>query len=201
MVERFNTLHEPLQERRSGRAFVPRPIDLETLMTLLEATRWAPSCSNFQPWRFVVASTPEALSRLHGALNRGNAWAKQAPALIALASRKDLGKVGADGREFFLFDAGLGVENLLIQAVSMGLMCHPMAGFDQQKAREALSIPADFTVICLIAVGYPGDPSALEDEELRRRETAPRQRKALDEIASFERWDDRLNPPASGSQS
>jgi len=194
MVERFTQLHELLQKRRSGRAFALQAVTHETLLMLLEAARWAPSCSNFQSWRFVVASTPEALSRLHEALNRGNAWAKRAPALIAVASRKDLGKVGADGREFFLFDTGLGVGNLLIQAVSMGLMCHPMAGFDQQKAREALGIPADFTVICLIAAGYPGDPGVMEDEELRRRETAPRQRKLLTEIASFERWDPRLNP-------
>lgn len=199
MAEHFERLHDPIRNRRSGRAFALRSVDRDTLLMLLEAARWAPSCANAQSWRFVVASSPEALERLREALSRGNAWAKKAPALIAVVSRTNLGKVGADGRQFHLFDTGMAVENLLIQAVSMGLMGHPMAGFDQPKAKEALGIPADYVLICLIALGYPGDASALEDEQLRGRETAPRQRKLLSEIASFEHWDDRLNPPAEAA--
>jgi len=194
MANLFDRLHPPIRQRRSTRAFSPRPVGRETVQLLLEAARWAESCFNFQPWRFVVVTEEDARARAHGALKGGNAWAKQAPVLVAVVSRPDLDKSGSEGREYFLFDTGLGTQNLVIQAASLGLACHLMAGFDPGAAREALGIPEDFVVIALMAVGYPGDPESLADEELRRRESAPRQRKALEEIASFERWDPRLEP-------
>lgn len=194
MSDRFAELHELLRLRRSGRAFAARPVPRAVLERLLEAARWAESCFNLQPWRFVVASEPASKARLGEALNRGNAWALTAPVLIAVASREDLDKLASDGRAYYLFDTGLAVQNLVIQAVSEGLMAHLMAGFDPAKAREALGIPETFTVITVIALGYPGDPASLSDPELRARETAPRTRKPLEEIAAFEGWDRRLEP-------
>jgi hypothetical protein len=57
-----------------------------------------------------------------------------------------------------------------------------MAGFDGAKAREALAIPEDFEPVAMIAVGRPGDPSALA-EDLAAREAAPRSRRPLAEVA------------------
>lgn len=182
MNDRFSKLHPLIQARRSGRTFTGEPVSKEQLELLLEAARWAPSCSNLQPWRYLVVTQPGALEKLHAALAGGNAWAKQAPALIAVLSKEDLDKVAPDGRKYYLFDTGLGTQNLILQAVSMGLMCHVMAGFDPQKAKEALGVPAAFTAIALLAVGYPGD--AVDDE---------RKRKSVQEIAAFERWDERLD--------
>lgn len=185
-------LLEAIQQRRSGRAFATRPVPIQTLNQLLEAARWAQSCFNLQPWRFVVCAEPKALEKLQGALASGNRWAKKAPVLIAIVSSEALDKVAEDGRKYYLFDTGLAAQNMVLQAVSVGLMCHMMAGFDHDKAKAALGVPDGFEVICLMALGYPGDPSDLEDEELRQRESAPRQRKPLEEIASFGAWDARL---------
>lgn len=189
------SLHQLIRDRRSGRAFTDQPIDHDTLTTLLEAARWAPSCGNRQPWRYVMTTQPESLSALQEALTDGNVWAKKAPALLTVISHEDFDNVMPDGRKYYLFDTGLGTQNLLIQATAMGLMCHPMAGFDPAKARQALNIPDDYEVICLIAIGYPGDPELLEVEKLRARETAPRVRKPLDAIANFETWSEKLENP------
>jgi len=185
-------LHELIQRRRSGRAFDKRPVAQQTLAQLLEAARWAQSCFNLQPWRFVVCAEPQALEKLQAALAGGNSWAKEAPALIAIVSNEALDKVADDGRKYYLFDTGLAAQNLVLQAVSAGLMCHMMAGFDHDLAKAALGVPDGFEVICLMAVGYPGDPNALDDAQLRQRESAPRQRKPLEEIASFGVWNERL---------
>ena len=192
MNERFAQLHAPIQARRSGRAFAKTPLSPDDVALLLEAARWAESCFNLQPWRYVAVTQPDELEALQGALAGGNAWAKAAPLLLAVVTREDLDKTTEDGRRYDLFDTGLSVQNLVLQAVSMGLNCHLMAGFNPDKARQALNIPEDFTVICLVAVGYPGDPATLADDELRQREAAPRERKPLEHIASFERWDERL---------
>ena len=49
-------MHVLLQKRFSPRAFEDRSVAKETIRSLLEAARWAPSSFNEQPWRFIVAT-------------------------------------------------------------------------------------------------------------------------------------------------
>src|SRR5512138_1411530 len=75
-------------QRWSPRAFTGEELPEATLMSFLEAARWAPSAMNAQPWRFVYArrGTP-SFERLLSALAPSNqAWAARASALIAVAS-------------------------------------------------------------------------------------------------------------------
>ena len=67
-----------------------------------------------------------------------------------------------------------------MQATAMGLMVHQMGGFDAEKARAAFNIPADYTPMAMIAVGYQTEPEIL-DEETKKKEMAPRARKPLGE--------------------
>jgi nitroreductase len=66
----------------------------------------------------------------------------------------------------------------VIQAVSMGLAVHMMAGFQVDMAREVFEIPAGHDPVAMIAMGYPGDPESLP-EDLRAKDLAPRQRKPI----------------------
>jgi len=48
-------INKILAERWSPRAFNPEfVIDNNSLLSMLEAARWAPSCYGDQPWRFVI---------------------------------------------------------------------------------------------------------------------------------------------------
>ena len=62
----------------------------------------------------------------------------------------------------------------------MGLVVHAMQGFNFEKARVDLSVPDDYAVAAMVAVGRPGDPAELP-ENLRARET-PSGRKPVTEI-------------------
>ena len=73
------------------------------------------------------------------------------------------------------YDLGGANAFLSLQAVELGLQVRQMAGFDGQKAISLLNIPNDYEVGVFMAVGYPGDPSALPDH-LKNRELAPRER-------------------------
>jgi len=174
-------------ERKSKRAYLPKPVPGDALRRIMEKVRWAPSCSNNQPWKFIVAQKPEALSRLREALSRGNAWAKEAPILIAVVSREADDFTRKSGLQYYLFDCGLAVENLLLAAVEEGLMAHPMAGYSAQKAKKALNIPEEYDVLCLISLGYQGDISDLDDRT-RVKDEAPRTRKELSDIFFFDGW-------------
>ncbi|MFH0782943.1 MAG: nitroreductase [Pseudomonadota bacterium] len=47
---------EALQQRKSTRAFLAKPVDREKIITLLQAARHAPSGTNAQPWQVAVVS-------------------------------------------------------------------------------------------------------------------------------------------------
>ena len=70
-------INEQFINRWSPRAFSDETISEETLLSFLEAARWAPSAYNSQPWRFLYArrGTPN-WERYLGLLNEFNrSWA------------------------------------------------------------------------------------------------------------------------------
>jgi nitroreductase len=184
-------INEFMRRRWSPRAFQEeRSVSRETLLTLLEAARWAPSCFNDQPRYFLVfdGSDGEALERARRCLVAGNAWALKAPVLVLSVSRETFEQNGKPNR-WGQHDTGLGTENLLIEAVELGLAAHPMAGYDAELARKDFGIPDGFTPIAMIAIGYPLAGQLEEiDEKLRMKELAPRERKAISEFAFGGSW-------------
>jgi len=169
-----------LARRWSTRAFSDRSVDRETLASLFEAARWAPSSGNGQPWSYLVATkdNPAEHQRMGSVLVPGNVWAHKAPVLaISVATLHRADKPNRTA----LHDLGLANENLVIQAVSMGLAVHMMAGFHVDKARELFEIPENYDPHAMMAIGYPGDPESLS-EELRAKDLALRQRKPIREF-------------------
>jgi len=149
-------IHPLLARRWSGRAFDPaRPVSRADQRALIEAARWAPSSTNWQPWRLVLwerAVDAASWQRACAALDAGNrAWAERAPLLIAMCAD------GLDRRDrpnaWALHDVGLATQNLLLQAAALGLMAHPMAGYDPAALRVAAAIPERFIPAAMIAVG------------------------------------------------
>ncbi|HEX8183120.1 MAG TPA: nitroreductase family protein [Blastocatellia bacterium] len=179
-----------MARRWSPRAFEDRAVEREKIMSLLEAARWAPSCFNEQPWRFLVfdGSSPEALERARGCLVEGNAWALKAPVLLISVARDDFAHNEKPNRTA-QHDVGLATENLLLQATKLGLAAHPMAGFHVERARSEFNVPEGFTILAMIAIGYQYRGSLDDlDEKLRARELAPRERKPISEVAFAGTW-------------
>lgn len=183
-------IEESLGRRWSPRAFSAEPVEREKLLRIFEAARWAPSSSNEQPWSFVVATQEdvEGHERLASCLNeRNRRWAGRAPVLMLSVARTRFVRNGNENRHAF-HDVGLAVGNMLAQATAMGLQAHQMAGFDRDAAREKLGIPEGHEPVAAIALGYPGDPDDLP-EELRGRESTPRERKRVREFVFSGRWE------------
>ncbi|MBK9110550.1 MAG: nitroreductase family protein [Nitrospira sp.] len=182
-------IHALLQRRWSPRAFADRMVEPEQLQSLFEAARWAPSSNNEQPWHFIVGTKadPSAHDRLVACLKEGNRkWAFRAPVLILSVARLNFEDEGAPNRHAW-HDTGMAALSLCLQATALGLVTHQMAGFEIEKARTDLGIPAGYEPVAMIAVGYPGDPASLPDY-LRERELKPRERKAVTEFVSHGRW-------------
>ncbi len=180
-------VHDLIRERWSPRAFADRPVEDFKLASIFEAARWAASGGNKQPWYFIVATkeNAEEHARLVATLNEGNVvWAQNAPVLILTVAQL----YEYPGKEYVSFyDLGMAVGNLVTQAVALGLTTHQMGGFDANKARETLNIPAGYQPLTMIALGYPAAPDTLP-EHLRERELAPRTRKAVEEFVFQGSW-------------
>ena len=181
---------EPLLKQRwSPRAFAERPVEIDKLLSLWEAARWSASCTNQQPWYFIVATKEEKAeyARLLSCLRENNQlWASQAPVLMVSVAKLAFDMNGQPNRYAF-HDVGLAVANLIVQATALGLYVHQMAGFYPDKVREFYGVPEDFEPVAGIVLGYPGDPATLS-EDLRQRELAPRTRKPCESFVFQGAW-------------
>ncbi|MDA2889911.1 nitroreductase family protein [Mycolicibacterium sp. BiH015] len=178
-------IHPPIAARWSPRAFdAAAEVPEDDVNGLLEAARWAPTWGHRQPVRFLVGlrgdQTFRALSDL---LRRGNSYAKAASVLILLCADE-----GEDERTklYSTVDAGSAMANLLIEAVSRGLIAHPMAGFDVPGAAETFRLPDTLHPVVMIAVGRLGDYANLTPE-IAERDARPRERLPLTEVVL--NWD------------
>lgn len=180
-------INEQFINRWSPRAFTNEPISQETLLSFLEAARWAPSAYNSQPWRFLYArrDTP-SWSRYLDILNEFNrSWAQHASALVLIISKTTFAAPGSDEEKpalWHTFDTGSAWGHLALQASISGWHTHGMAGFDRELARTELKVPADHEIHAVIAIGKLGDKSILS-ESLQAREV-PNARRPLTEIVA-----------------
>lgn len=173
--------------RWSPRAFADDTIPEETLLSFIEAARWAPSAYNSQPWRFLYArrGTPN-WERYLGLLNEFNrGWAQHASALVVIVSKTTFTAPGASEETpalWHTFDTGSAWGLFALQASLSGWHTHGMAGFDQELTRKELKIPDEYAIHTVIAVGKAGDKSSLP-EYLQGRET-PSPRRPVTELAA-----------------
>jgi nitroreductase len=175
-------IHALLAGRWSPRAFdAARPVEREKIISLIEAARWAPSAFGDEPWRYLLwdrTSDPVGWQKAFDCLSESNkAWVKNAPLLILSCAGSLFRRDGKPNRHS-QHDTGAASMALVVQAVALGLAAHQMAGFDGNKARELFAIPAEYSPMAMIAVGYQAEPDLLEGER-RDREKAPRSRQPL----------------------
>jgi nitroreductase len=189
LADAKHPIHDLLRQRWSPRVFADKMVEPDKLRSCLEAARWAPSCFNEQPWSFLVATKENKAEydRLLSCLVEFNqSWAKTAPVLMISVASLKFARNGKPNRHGF-HDVGLAVENMVIQALSLGLLVHQMAGFDLEKTRSTYAIPDGFDPVAAIAMGYIGDPQSLP-EDLRKRELEPRTRKGMESFVFTNRW-------------
>lgn len=177
-----------IETRRALRALSDKPIDEEILNRLLTAATYAPSCANKQPWRFLVLNSPDSLKKVRNNLSGSNYWCQKSPAVIAVITKEDLDAQLPGNRNYAFFDTGMACMNLQLQAQKEGLISHPIAGFSAVELRQELGIAEDYTLLTLIILGYPGETDGLSDRHLEM-EKAPRDRKPLSEVVSFNHWE------------
>lgn len=183
------TLDELLKKRRAYRSLEPVEITESMINEMYEALKLAPSCFNNQPWRYVFAFEKEALEKTKLALTAGNVWATKASMIIAVLSHRDLDCKMPDGRDYYKFDTGMASALLILKATELGLVAHPIAGYDPAKVKDALNIPDPFEVLTIIIAGKKSEKvGELLSEFQRGVEDKRPERKPLGEVLFLNRF-------------
>lgn len=177
-------LSKTIKDRRSIRRYKKDPIADTIILECIEAARLAPSWANTQASRYVVAKDQATREALAGTLSGSNP-ARQAmidaPCVVCLVSQRNVsgfkkGEVTTDKGDWFMYDAGIGMEHLVLTAWSLGLGTVHIGLFDARKAEEAIGVPEGFSIVSMTPLGY------FEDYP------DPRPRKPLEDILYLDRF-------------
>lgn len=148
-------LREAIEARRAYRSLVPADISRETIEDIASAASLSASCYNKQPWRYDFV-TGKKLEEVKEALAEGNGWARNASMIVAVHAKVEDDCVVA-GKEYYLFDTGMATAHLILRATDLGLVAHPIAGFDGEMVRESLGLGGEEVVITIVIVGKRAD--------------------------------------------
>lgn len=151
-----------IHERRSVRKYKKDPVPDEIITEILEAARWSPSWANTQVCRYVVVKDQAVKEELAEALpltNPGRSGILDAPTVICLFAKKGIsgyykGAPATNKGDWFMFDAGIAMEHIVLSAWNFGLGTVHVGLFDADKVQAILKIPPEYSVVEMTPLGY-----------------------------------------------
>jgi nitroreductase len=155
-------LLKAIRERRSVRKYKGDAVPEEILVEILEAARRSPSWANTQIWRFIVVKDQkikEGLLDCLGPNNPARAAIVEAPVVICVAAQRGVsgchkGTPSTDKGDWFMFDAGIAMEHIVLAAWNFGLGTVHVGSFDAKKAEALLQIPEGYSIAEMTPLGY-----------------------------------------------
>jgi nitroreductase len=163
----MNDIFEIMEKRRSIRKYTDEAVGEDKLLKVLEAARIAPSAKNRQCWNYIVVKDRALLKRLGEATGYNpdiTAYEKASYILVLCADPEMSSK--RDNKLYYLTDAGISMQQLVLAATALGLGTCWVAGFVEQPVKELLKIPDNIKVVAITPLGYP-------DEKPSKRERKP----------------------------
>ena len=175
----FDTL---CTQRRSVRWFTETPVRREMINNAVELALKSPSTCNLQPFRFIVADSPEDVGRMSDLAVGLTCFSEPVPVLIAVVGSFTQ-MPNARSRHGVYIDGSLATMSLIYAFEARGISSCCLVFDDSpalaEKARQLLALEPAETVVLLLAAGYsdnqvrPTHPAKKGLEEMRRFLTPP----------------------------
>ncbi len=155
----------PLSKARySLRKFRDQAVEPEKLELILEAGRNAPTAHNFQPQRFLVLQSPEALEKADSCT--GSHF--HPPVMLVVAYDPAVSwKRENDGKDHGEIDAAIAATQMMLQAADLGLGTTYVGMFQADKLVDSFPELAGLVPVALLPLGYPAEgarPSRLHED-------------------------------------
>jgi nitroreductase len=185
-------VNEAIESRRAYRSLDPIIIDDNLINNLAHVAQIAPSCNNNQPWRFIFVHDKDQLQKLFTTLTPHNKWIEKASMMIAVFSTPKNDCIIKE-RMYYLFDTGLAVAFMILRATELGFVAHPIAGFDEERAKEILGIPREMRLITFINIGkHSNEVNPVLSDLMKLGEKQRPPRKPLSELIYLNEYGNKL---------
>ncbi len=147
--------YELIRGRESIRDYDPdRPLEKDTLYRILEAGRLAPSAVNYQPWKFVVVSSPEMLKKVRACYPRP--WFQDVPHILVVVGDINSSWVRKhDEYNSLETDLTIAMDHMILAAEYEGVATCWIGAYDPDMLQEALSLKANEKVYSITPLCYP----------------------------------------------
>ena len=143
---------EAIQNRRSIRQYLDKPIEKEKMDKVVEAFRLAPSAANNQTWQLLVVTDPVKKLAIREATISKREMLTQAPAvLVAISSRKS---IMSNGHAVDTTDVCIALTMAMLEAWELGLGTCWMANYTEPDMRAALDLPETTSIVAIMPIGY-----------------------------------------------
>ena len=175
-----------IKSRRTIKYFLPKFVSWEKISRVIEAGRHAPSCGNIQNWKFVVILESDLKQQIAQS-SYEQYEIIQAGALILICAEPDKGEryYGLRGERLYTVqNCAAAIQNMLLEAHSLGLGTRWIGGFDEEAVKSLLGIPEEIMPQAIIALGYPKE---IPDKPPKY---------PLETLVYFHKWRNRIRDPA-----
>ncbi len=170
-------LYQVMESRRSVRTYKPDPVPEDALGRILRAAQIAPSWKNRQAWHVIAVKDRQTIEKLGKLLDGNPSGVDFATLPMMLVLAMDPAGVDVfDGKEYYLVDAGIVGEHMVLAAEAEGLGTCWIGWFYEAPIKELLGVPDKYRIVMLTPLGYPAKISK------------PRPRKELSEFVHTDRW-------------
>ena len=161
-----------IEKRRSVRRFSPTEVSREVLLDLVKVALTAPSSRNMRTSRFIIVDDKPTLERLSEMRDYGSSFMKDATAAIVVAAdttKTDLWRencaISATILQLAIVDAGLASCWVHVGGRPR-LKDEPEGAQAEPYVRSLLNIPDEWSVECVIALGYSDfEPKPLPESD------------------------------------
>lgn len=187
-----------IANRRTIRSFKPDSVPPEHILKILDASRFAPTAGNQQPWKFLVIRDRSKLDELKAA---SCAWALEEYKKAQNFSPEELSAVEeklksmldkvlsapvyvavlVDSQskypDYNIYDGTLAAGHLMVAARALGYGTGFYTSyFPESRMKEFLKIPSHYNLICFTPIGVPEEWPATPEK------------KSLEEVVIFEKF-------------
>lgn len=146
-----------ITSRRTIKQFSPKFVSWENITKVIDAARHAPSCGNIQNWKFIVVYDPAQKQKIAESAYEQYDIAMAAVLIIVCAEPEKAERYyGLRGERLYTVqNCAAAVQNMLLEAHSLGLGSTWIGAFDEDSLRPLCSIPEEIRPQAIVAIGYP----------------------------------------------
>lgn len=160
-------LFDKLKTRRSIRKFENKEVEKEKIDIILKSALLAPSSMSRKPLQFIAVSDAELLQKLSLCREPGPRYLAEAPLAIIVIADKGTSDVWVE-------DASIASTFMQLVAHDLGLgscwiQIRKRFRTEEESAedyiKKMMDIPEQFSVECMLAIGYPGEEKKAYEED------------------------------------